>query len=85
LPSGDQRGYRSALPELRVRLITGPNSAGTVNTSPRASKTARLPLGEGAAWPIRSATDSLRGFSVVRSVMTWIATSLVFCVARFRR
>ena len=60
------------MPELRVRFSTGPCSAGTVNTSPRAWKTARLPVGEGAASRISSATDSVRGLSVVRSVTTWI-------------
>src|SRR4029453_16682999 len=46
LPSGDQRGYRSATPDDRVRFITAPYSAGAVITSPRASKIARWPVGE---------------------------------------
>jgi hypothetical protein len=66
-------------------LSTGPNSAGTVKTSPRAPNTARLPVGEGAASRIRSATGSERGFSVVRSVTTWMLTPVAFSVARFSR
>ena len=39
-------GWRSAMPEERVRLRAKPCSAGTVKISPRASNTARLPEGE---------------------------------------
>ena len=46
LPSGDQTALRSWTPEVLVRLRVGPCWAGTVNTSPRAPKTARLPSGE---------------------------------------
>ena len=46
VPSGDQAGVRSAAPEVRVRFLTSPFSAGTVKISPRASNTARLPEGE---------------------------------------
>ena len=45
LPSGDQRAQRSWAFELFVRLRVGPFSIGTVNTSPRATKSARSPLG----------------------------------------
>ncbi len=47
-PSGDQRACLSWAPELLVRLRTGPFSTGTVNTSPRATKRARSPLGDRA-------------------------------------
>ena len=44
---------------------TGPYSAGTVNTSPRASNTARLPVGETDARAMSASPPSaLRGFSV---------------------
>src|SRR5687767_6379152 len=43
-PSGLQSGRMSAAPPDAVRLRTSPFSAGTVNTSPRASTTARLPV-----------------------------------------
>jgi len=46
LPSGDHRASRSWAPGLRVRLRTGPAWMGTVNTSPRATNSARSPLGE---------------------------------------
>ncbi len=45
-PSGDQIGARSAAPELRVRLRAEPCSTGTENISPRASISARLPVGD---------------------------------------
>ncbi len=53
-PSGDQAGARSAAPLVMVRSRTSPFSAGTVKISPRASNTARLPVGERAAFSIRS-------------------------------
>jgi hypothetical protein len=46
LPSGLQAGVRSAAPLVRVRLRGEPFLAGAVQTSPRASTTARLPVGE---------------------------------------
>jgi hypothetical protein len=45
-PSGDQVGDISRTPGVWVRLRISPFWAGTVKTSPRASKTARLPVGE---------------------------------------
>ena len=57
VPSGDQAGARSALPLLAVRLRTSPFSAGTVKISPRASNTARLPVGDSATFCTRSTTS----------------------------
>ena len=45
-PSGDHVGLRSALPLECVRLRTSPFSAGMEKISPRASTSARLPVGE---------------------------------------
>jgi hypothetical protein len=87
-PSGDHRGYRSATPELRVRFRTGPFSFGTVNTSPRASNVARLPVDEIPAHATSDATFSFRGFNVSRSVTTCTATSRGFSdftSSRYRR
>ncbi len=44
-PSGDQRACLSCAPEVAVRLRVGPFSIGRVKTSPRATKSARSPLG----------------------------------------
>src|SRR6266571_4328060 len=46
LPSGDHLGLRSWTPAVFVRLRVCPSLAGTVNRSPRAPKSARLPSGE---------------------------------------
>ena len=48
-PSGDQAGARSALALECVRLRTSPFSAGMVKISPRASTSARLPVGDSAS------------------------------------
>ncbi len=45
-PSGDHDGLRSITPGVSVRLRTSPFSAGTVRISPRASKSARIPVGD---------------------------------------
>ena len=50
LPSGLHEGSRSAVPGVLVRLRVSPFSAGTVKISPWASKTARAPVGERAAF-----------------------------------
>jgi hypothetical protein len=55
-PSGDHTGSRSITLVLLVRLRGSPFSAGTVRISPRASKTARAPLGEISAFRSRLAT-----------------------------
>ena len=44
-PSGDQRAHLSWALELSVRLRVGPFSMGAVKTSPRATNSARSPLG----------------------------------------
>ena len=49
-PSGDHAGSRSATPGVCVRLRTSPLRAGTVNISPRASNTARVPVGDSPAF-----------------------------------
>ena len=41
---------RSATPDVCVKLRTSPLRAGTVKTSPRASKTARVPVGDRPAF-----------------------------------
>src|SRR3990170_5258700 len=82
LPSGDHRGYRSATPEDRVTFTTAPNSAGTVNRSPRASNTARLPLGDTAAFAMSLSTFAARCRSVISSVTRRTGTSAHFSVAR---
>src|SRR5262245_10719942 len=48
LPSGDHAGSRSADPLELERSRTPPLSAGIVKISPRASTTARLPVGDSA-------------------------------------
>jgi hypothetical protein len=56
LPSGDQTGSRSRALGVFVRLRTSPFSAGTENSSPRASITARLPEGDRSMPVIQSST-----------------------------
>src|ERR1700694_946522 len=56
-PSGDQAGSRSADPLELVRLRTSPFSAGIVKISPRASTTARFPVGERAIFVMRLVTS----------------------------
>src|SRR5512141_2563769 len=85
LPSGDQRGYRSATPEDRVRFATAPCSAGTENRSPRASNTARLPAGDTAALVMSGSALTVRGLRVISSVTTWTGTSLTFSDGRSSR
>src|SRR5262245_10478279 len=65
LPSGDQVGYRSDTPDERVTLTTAPNSAGTVKTSPRASKMARFPVGDTEAHWMSDSAFAVLGRSVV--------------------
>ena len=61
LPSGDHTGSRSMTAGLLVRLRGSPFSAGTVRISPRASNTARAPVGEISAFRSRLATfDEMR-------------------------
>src|SRR5262249_53351294 len=67
LPSGDQAGSRSAAPGVCVRLRAWPLLAGTVKISPRASKTARAPVGDRAAFWIESLTLTKRGRAPGRS------------------
>ena len=45
-PSGDQRAHLSCAFEELVRLRVGPCSIGAVKTSPRATNSARSPLGD---------------------------------------
>jgi hypothetical protein len=75
LPSGDQRGYRSATPEVRVTLIAAPCSAGSVTTSPRASNATRLPVGDTDAARPPSSAFSSRARPSSGSVTTRIGTS----------
>ena len=73
LPSGDQRACRSWAPELLVRLRTGPFSTGTVNTSPRATKRARSPLGDRAKPSMLRSTLMREGREAPPSVGTVMA------------
>ena len=84
-PSGDQAGNRSAAPDECVRLRTAPCRAGTVKISPRASNTARCPVGEIPAEVMRFATSAVRGTRAARSVTTSTATSETRSVARSMR
>ena len=65
--------------------MTGPCSAGTLKISPRASKAARLPVGDTLTDVMRSATFTLRGFNVERSVTTCTETSDTASFARFSK
>ena len=62
-------------PRLKAPVWMTPFSAGTVKTSPRASTTARIPVGETPKLWIRPPTFSTRGRSVARSLTTWTLTS----------
>ena len=70
LPSGDQRAHLSwAFEELWVRLRVGPFLIGAVKTSPRATKSARSPLGDsGEVLDVIGGRDARRshGDAVVR-------------------
>ena len=72
-PSGDQMGARSAAPEERERFRVSPSSAGTVKISPRASITARTPLGEREAKDTRGLTSSQRVATQGKSPWTSMA------------
>jgi hypothetical protein len=82
LPSGDQAGSRSRAPVVRVRLRTSPFSAGTLNSSPRASTAARLAEGDRAKPPMWSAT--LRNSGRIAGLSSGTSTDrrVSFSVAR---
>src|SRR5215471_8740643 len=61
LPSGDHAGSRSRAPGVFVRSRTSPFSAGTLNSSPRASITARFADGDRSKPVIQSATERYSG------------------------
>ena len=82
LPSGDQRGKRSATPELRVTFSTAPYSAGTVKTSPRALNTPRFPVGDTDASVSSGSAFAVRAFNVSTSVTRCTGTSAAFSVAK---
>src|SRR3954463_15550619 len=78
LPSGDHAGSRSAEPLELERLRTSPFSAGIVKISPRASTTARLPVGDRPRLDIRAVTSSQRGiihgkspFATIETTFSW--------------
>src|SRR6476620_5074797 len=75
LPSGDHKGRRSAIPELRVRLRGSPFSTGTVKMSPLASNKIRLPVGDSdtlVAWLVTfSERVSAQGKSPTTLMFTW--------------
>ncbi len=60
-PSGDQRAHLSCALEVAVRGRVGPFSIGTVKTSPRATKSARSPLGDSSKSSIWPAADTRDG------------------------
>src|SRR5438128_5239689 len=74
LPSGDHAGSRSRAAGVWVRLRTSPCSAGTVNSSPRASITARLPEGERSQLWVHFDTlrNSARAAGLSSGTSTWI-------------
>ena len=73
-PSGDHDGERSAVPDVCVSVRGVPCSAGSVNTSPRASTTARMPVGEIPTLCTSRVTGWARGFTDARSVTTRTST-----------
>src|SRR5437773_3484060 len=73
-PSGDHVGSRSIAAVVLVRFLTSPLSAGAVIISPRASKTARTPVGEIAELAIRPPTFSNRDLTPGKSPATRIST-----------
>ena len=62
-----------------------PCSAGTLKISPRASNSARFPVGDSAESRVKFVTLIVRGRSVARSVTTVICTSRVCPLARSSR
>src|SRR4029079_17095271 len=76
-PSGDHAGSRSADTLECVRLRTSPLSTGIVKISPRASTSARLPVGEIAILLRRLDTSSHRGIIHGKSPVAVIASCLV--------
>ena len=82
LPSGDQAANLSWAPELFVRLRTGPFSMGAVSTSPRATKSARSPLGESPKDSMFFSTGMRDGRDAPPSVGTWIEMGVSECVRR---
>ncbi len=79
-PSGDQRASRSCAPELCVRLRVVPFSIGTLKTSPRATTSARSPLGERLPLSIQSATETCAGRIATPSVGTVISIGVTLPV-----
>ncbi len=77
-PSGDQAGSRSADPLEAVRFRTSPLSAGIVKTSPRASTTTRLPVGDTPRLVMRAVTSSQCGIIHGKSPTTRIGTTADF-------
>ena len=72
-PSGDHAGFFSADALDRVRLRMSPLSVGIVKISPRASTTARRPVGEIAMFDTRLDTSSQRGIIHGKSPVAVIA------------
>src|SRR5437868_2651767 len=75
-PSGDQAGSRSIMLVVCVKLRASPLSAGAEKISPRASKTARAPVGEIAKFEILVPTFSYRARTPGKSPATRISTFL---------
>src|SRR5581483_1346503 len=75
LPSGLQAGSRSAEPDELEMLRTSPFSAGIVKISPRASTTARFPVGDNAMETMRDETSFHCGIIHGNSPATVIGTT----------
>src|SRR3989442_12628661 len=75
LPSGDQAGERSTTAGVRVRARLSPFFAGTVKMSPRASNTARAPVGEMSAFWMKGTALAQGGRVAGGSGFTWVTST----------
>src|SRR6185437_4170156 len=80
LPSGDHAGSISAEPLELVRSRTSPLSAGIVKISPRASTSARLPVGDSDRFVMRDETSFHSGIIHGKSPVAVMLTMCSFPV-----
>ncbi len=85
MPSGDHLEARSCTPGVRVRLRVGPYFAGTVNTSPRAPNSARLPSGAISKFVTLRLTSTTTGRLPPKSSAIVTGTFSAFSDARSNR
>ena len=76
-PFGDQVGAVSRMPGVEVRFRISPSFAGAVNTSPCASMSARLPVGESSIDWISLFTVRVVGTVLRRSPATRMSTRVL--------